>query len=51
MLSGGAAQLVYYEYDENNRLILSNDGRQTTVYNYDCNGNMVKSSENDGRNI
>ena len=50
-LSGGTAQLVYYEYDANNCLISSNDGRQTTVYNYDCNGNMVKSSGNDGRNI
>ena len=36
--------MVYYEYDANNRLISSNDGRTTTVYNYDCNGNMVKSS-------
>ena len=43
MLSGGAAQLVYYEYDENNRLISSNDGRQTTTYAYDANGNMLRS--------
>ena len=42
-LSGGAAQLVYYEYDANNRLISSNDGRQTTTYAYDANGNMLRS--------
>ena len=40
-LSGGAAYLVYYEYDENNRLISSNDGHTTTVYEYDCNGNWI----------
>ena len=35
--------MVYYEYDANNRLISSNDGRQTTTYAYDANGNMLRS--------
>ena len=32
-----------YTYDENNRLISSNDGHQTTTYAYDANGNMLRS--------
>lgn len=35
--------MAYYEYDANNRLISSNDGRQTTTYAYDANGNMLRS--------